>query len=77
MTEKQRDLMLKKYYSKIVGGGHGIWGPLTPAVRQQQGYKVTTLEVSVNVKTFCLRYMTPYAAATTLFGTIASANDGH
>lgn len=78
VTEKQRDLMLKKDYSQIVErGGGGIWGPLTPAVRQQQGYKVSTLEVSVNVKTFCLRYMTPYAAATTLFGTIASANDGH
>lgn len=77
LTEKLKGLMLRKEYSRVAGERQSKWGPLTPAVRQQNAYKVSTLELSVNVKTFCLRYMTLYAAATTLFGTIKSDNDGH
>lgn len=77
LTETLKGLMLRKEYSRGVGERQPEWGPLTPAVRQQNGYKVSTLELSVNVKTFCLRNMTPYAAATTLFATIKSDNDGH
>lgn len=47
------------------------------AARQQNDYKVSTLELSVNVKTFCLRNMTPYEAAMTLFAIIKSDSDGH
>lgn len=73
LTGTLEGLMLRKEYSRGVGGK---WGPLTLTARQQNSYKVSTLELSVNVKTFCLRNMTPYAAATTLFANIKSDSDG-
>lgn len=55
----------------------GKWRPLRPAETQPSGRKASTSQLSVNVKTFCLRNTTPYAAATTLFVTIKSDDDGH
>lgn len=52
LTEKLKGLMLRKEYSRVAGERQSKWGPLTPAVRQQNAYKVSTLELSVNVKTF-------------------------
>lgn len=77
LTEKLQGLTLTKEYSRGSEERRPKWEPSTPAARQQSGYKVSTFELSVNVKTFCLGNMTPYAAGTTLFATINSDNDGH
>lgn len=52
-------------------------GPINAIREAADGYKVRTLKLLVNVKTFSLKTMAPYATALTLFGTIGSDNDGH